>query len=825
MPHCKKTYKIKDKETAASGRRLPLLLLFAGLVLSFQGRAQSFAVSGTVYMEGEACAGIPKVVVRGSSLGVAVDASGSFRLEGVPAGEQTLVAFCLGKKMAAQTLLVEGDKSGLEFVLADIENELEDVQVDGSRSESFAAARLASVENFGVYDGRKSEVIVLKEMVANTATNNARQVYSRITGLNIWESDQTGLQLGIGGRGLSPNRTSNFNVRQNGYDISADALGYPESYYTPPVEALERIEIVRGAASLQYGTQFGGMLNFRFRRGTEAAKIRLKSRQSAGSWGYFGSFNSLEGTVGNLRYYTFYQHKRGDGYRPNSGFSAHTFYTSLDYSFSEKLSASLELTKMTYLTQQAGGLTDRQFEENPRRSFRDRNWFNVDWNLAALAFTYQFSDRTKLNTRNFALLASRQSIGNLERINVADFGEERTLISGDFRNFGNETRLLHWYRLGKETQTFLVGTRVYHGTTTAKQGWGSRGADADFRYLNPDDLEDSDYAFPNRNYALFAENIINFSPKFSLTPGVRLENIQTYADGYYKQYVFDGAGNVLVENRFDEELERRRSFLLFGLGSSFRHSESLELYANISQNYRAINFTDLRINNPNLRVDPAITDEQGYTADVGVKGSKSDRYTYEVTLFYLRYFGKIGQVLRTDSVLFNDYRYRTNIADARNMGLEAFGEVSLLDFLGKDSERIKWTLFGNFSLIDARYIRTQDAAIRNKKVEMVPPVTVKLGSTARYKGLSVSAQYSYVDAHFSDASNAVRTATAVEGLIPSYAVADISAIYRWKSLALEVSVNNLFDEQYFTRRADAYPGPGIIPADGRGFYATLEMNF
>ena len=89
-----------------------------------------------------------------------------------------------------------------------------------------------------------------------------------MSGLNIWESDGAGVQLGIGGRGLSPNRNSNFNTRQNGYDISADPLGYPESYYSPPLEAIERIEIVRGAASLQYGTQFGGMLNFKFKKGT-----------------------------------------------------------------------------------------------------------------------------------------------------------------------------------------------------------------------------------------------------------------------------------------------------------------------------------------------------------------------------------------------------------------------------------------------------------------------------------------------------------------------------------------------------------------------------
>ncbi len=71
----------------------------------------------------------------------------------------------------------------------------------------------------------------MKDITANTATNNSRQIYSKIAGLNIFESDGgAGLQLSIGGRGLDPNRTSNFNTRQNGYDISADALGYPESY-------------------------------------------------------------------------------------------------------------------------------------------------------------------------------------------------------------------------------------------------------------------------------------------------------------------------------------------------------------------------------------------------------------------------------------------------------------------------------------------------------------------------------------------------------------------------------------------------------------------
>lgn len=75
------------------------------------------------------------------------------------------------------------------------------------------------------------------------ATNNAREIFATVPGLNIWESDGGGLQIGIGARGLSPNRTEHFNTRQNGYDMSADALGYPETYYTPPADAIKYVKL------------------------------------------------------------------------------------------------------------------------------------------------------------------------------------------------------------------------------------------------------------------------------------------------------------------------------------------------------------------------------------------------------------------------------------------------------------------------------------------------------------------------------------------------------------------------------------------------------
>ena len=99
--------------------------------------------------------------------------------------------------------------------------------------------KLKDIEETAIYAGKKTEVITLDKITANKATNNSRQVFAQVVGLTINESNDGGLQLSLGGRGLDPNRTANFNTRQNDYDISADVLGYPESYYATPTEALE----------------------------------------------------------------------------------------------------------------------------------------------------------------------------------------------------------------------------------------------------------------------------------------------------------------------------------------------------------------------------------------------------------------------------------------------------------------------------------------------------------------------------------------------------------------------------------------------------------
>ena len=282
--------------------------------------------------------------------------------------------------------------------------------------------------------------------MANLASNNARQIYSQVAGLNIFQNDDAGLQLNIGGRGLDPNRTSNFNTRQNGYDISADVLGYPESYYTPASESLEEIQIVRGAASLQYGTQFGGLVNFITKSPNPNKVLDITTRNTLGSYGLFTNFTSLSGTKNKLSYYTYINYKRGEGFRPNSEFESKNAFLHLGYDLDDKNKFTLELTYLDYLAQQAGGLSDQMFAVNPFQSNRERNWFKVDWLLYNLKWSHKISNKSNLTFNFFGLNASRKSVGyRVRRVDLPDTGEARELLIGDFNNFGLETRFLSSY--------------------------------------------------------------------------------------------------------------------------------------------------------------------------------------------------------------------------------------------------------------------------------------------------------------------------------------------------------------------------------------------
>ena len=710
----------------------------------------------------------------------------------------------------------------VKLALTPREQTLKEVEVTDVKAD-FGFTRMRAVENMGIYEGKKTEVILPAQLTANTATNNARQVYARVAGLNIWENDGAGIQLSIGGRGLDPNRTANFNVRQNGYDISADALGYPESYYTPPVEGIGRIEIIRGAASLQYGTQFGGLVNFQMKKPVTDKKLELTVRQTGGSYKFYNSFTSASGTINKFSYYTFFQYKRGDGWRDNSGFDSRNFYSNINYVIDDQTKIGIDFTHMNYLAQQPGGLDDNTFFAAPRTSIRERNWFKVNWNLMAIHLDRKISDNSEFNLRLFGLNAYRYSVGyNQKYVMTGDDGSRRQLITGRFDNIGAEARFLKRYNLKQLPSVLLIGSRYYNGQNINKSGWVYTGTGADFKFENEDNVMDN-FRFPNQNMSLFIENILHISDKFSITPGIRYEYIHTRSKGYSIEVLTDNAGNEYDRLRTDSVISKPRQFVIGGLGLTYRPSAHLEVYSNISQNYKSISFNNVRFAGNALTIDPNMDDERGYSFDFGVRSEQTALFNYDVSAFFVNYANRIGEYdYRTG---LKAGRYRTNVGKAMLYGIEGYGEADILGLLSVN-ENWRAKIFANIAVIDSEYKTAKETKINGKKVEFIPLLNLKTGVNAGYKNFKTSLQFTYMSQQYADASNAdvVSDPTGVIGVIYQYQIVDLSASYDFKRFRIEGSINNLLDEMYFTRRATGYPGPGILPSDGRSFFLTLQVK-
>ena len=726
-----------------------------------------------------------------------------------------VILFLLSSPIFAQQILKDTLKSEIsEVVIRD-------------KSASMSIMKLKNVEADAIYAGKKSEVILLSEMNVNLAANNARQIFSKVAGLNIFENDGAGLQLGIGGRGLNPNRVSNFNTRQNGYDISADALGYPESYYTPAADLVDRIEVVRGAASLQYGTQFGGFINFKLKSANQTKEFSIEQKNTIASFNLFTNTTSFSINKKKWSSYQFYQFKRGDGWRDNSGFNQHTYFANIEYKINDKSKLKFEQTFMYYLAQQAGGLTDAQFLNDPKASYRSRNWFKVNWSLSALIYDYNFNSAWRLNSKSFMLNASREALGVLGFINRVDPMTERDYWVDKYKNFGHETRLIHTFFVKKRASTFLVGMRYYQGHTDRKQGLSNRnstGNQSDFNFINPDALDYSAYTFPSRNFAAFSEFIIPVTNSINITPGIRYEFISTNAIGFYNEIQRNLAGTIIYKNRVDENRSSDRQFILAGIGISKKLNEFDEIYINVSQNYRSINFNDMRVANPNFVVDPNLKDEKGYSADIGIRGNRDSKLYYDVTAFLISYEDRIGTILKSDTQTYQVYRYRTNLSNSRNIGIESLIETDLMRWLSNEKHELVLRTYLNIAHIRSNYINAKDKSVEGNRVEYVPEWNIKLGMQTKYKDFSASIQYSYLTEQFSDASNAVQTSNAVSGIIPAYDVLDFSADYKINRLRISAGINNVLNSIYFTRRAEGYPGPGIIVSDPRSYYIGLAIS-
>jgi len=694
---------------------------------------------------------------------------------------------------------------------------LQEVNVTGIKTIK-GTGHMPEVKDGIIYAGKKNEVLLIDSLDANKAINNTRQILGRIPGLNIAETETGGFTAdGIATRGLNPTQSIEMNTRQNGYNISADIFGYNEAYYIPPMEGVKRIEMVRGAASLQFGPQFGGMVNYVTNDAPVLKPFEFYTSNTGGSFGLLNTFNSIAGTIKKWSYYTFIQYRTMDGWRPNSRQWQVSGFGKIQYDASPKLNMGVEYSVLRNRVQMSGGLTDSMFKANPRSSFRKRNWLKSPWNILSGYVNYIISPRTTMSFKTSLLFSSRALVwrnedggaGALDEIDPST-GEyvNREVENEQMHNTTTELRLVHSYRLGKMNNTLAGGLRYAHAWFK-RQGGGEGTTGTDFN-LSVEGAYEYDLDFTTTNIAPFIENIFRINNRFSVTPGFRLEYLSSTGKGY----TYEDADKIITREN------RNRYIPLFGAGVEYKTSANTNIYINISQAYRPIDYSQISAFGVTSKIDPKLKDANGYNSDLGFRGTVKNYLNFDVGLFYLAYNKRIGTVLINSGSL-NEYTLRTNVANSVHKGIESYVEFNFLKYLNTNSKK-GLSIFNSLAIIDAKYT---SGGFKGNRVETAAKYINRIGVTYADKKLSATLQMNNVGDAFGDATNERLSEDPVAGYIPSYTVFDASATYRIGPYSVKAGINNISDKAYFTRRTDEYPGPGIIPSSGRSFYLGVSSKF
>jgi Fe(3+) dicitrate transport protein len=692
-----------------------------------------------------------------------------------------------------------------------------------------------SIYQMKIVSGKKMEIISLNAQQMDLSTNNYRQLFKRTPGIYVSEHDASGLQTSISTRGLSANRSWEFNMRQNGYDIAADPSGYPETYYTPTLDAVSKVEVHRGSSALQYGTQFGGMINYQFKDKLNDQPFSLENSQTMGSFGLFNSFTAISGNVKKWSYYGFVHHRNADGFRQNSQYSTENYFGKISYQL-KKGKISAEYSNSGYVSQQAGGIFDPLLQSNPDTSFRARNWFQVKWNTLSLQGEYNFNELSKLQFYAAFTFSDRNSVGftkaltTLDTINTSLGSYNPRQVDIDhYVTQSSEVRYLKQYKLGQQLQTWTIGARFCNSEIhRLQQGIGTTSSNLDLTILpdNSGNLFQKDLLLGTENVALFSEHLFKVGKRLSLTPGFRSEYLINQLSGRSNNFA-NGIMEIQEKNRF---------ILLGGISSNFqlyaKQRIKWSLYANATQNYRPVMYSELLPSSTTEVVDQAMKDVTGFTSELGTKGVFMDRkgpITFDFNAFYLRYNGKIG------TYLVNNAPFKTNIGDVVSKGIEAYVEWSFFNPFFKNAAASELlSVYVSGTIQDATYVTWNNPAlaqdptisIQGKKVEYAPSQILRVGLNYDYKGFSFNYQYSYTGSVFTDAANSVQAnATATVGQLSAYDIHDASVSYKFnKNYQVKIGANNLFNEIYATRRSGGYPGPGLLPSQGRSIYGTMIIK-
>jgi len=736
--------------------------------------------------------------------------AGEYVLTGLPKGEVEIQALTEDFQPLVKTAMVPADGS-LELDLR-----FEELRSIATNIEVVGTSEDALTEIPG------SVFLVSKEELLESKPLDANEALRKIPGLTLREdSGPMAMRLNVAIRGLNPDRSRKVLMLEDGVPISLAPYGEPEMYYSPPIDRMERVEVLKGSGQILHGPQtVGGVINFV--TPNPPPKFHGDFDIEGGQRGLFVGNGSLGGSNKDQSagWFVNYLHKQGDGWRD--------FYFDIEdvqtkfilkpndkHTFSIKAGAYDETSNSTYL-----GLTQAMFDINPNQNAVTGDTLAVSRESATVSHSYSPNATTLWSTTGFAYHTVRNwGRSDFDR---SDRGRDYVGIFGDPSIDGGAVFIRD--SAGNRNREFQVAGIQSNVSLTNDLGGNRNRLDFGVRFLHEraDDMRVNGEGFRARTgvvrddedrfgraFSAYVQNRFHLGRRVIITPGVRLEHYNQ--ERHILRVRVEG-----VPTNVDRRQDNGITTAVPGLGLSVKATNQVTFFTGVHRGF-APPRTKIAVTSDaqNLELDA----ELSWNYEAGVRVG-SDAVKAEFAFFNMDFSNQIITAAESGGAT-------TTLANggaSLHRGFESSLRVNWDELVSTPG----WTIY-----TDTRYMKLTTAEFRDNnlfagnRLPYAPENTFAVLFGIRQRnGLGFQIDLSHVGDQFGDNRQTLAgSADGTVGQLPSYQVANMMVDYRiqkerW-SFTPYFTIKNLADQLYISSRAPQ----GIQPGMFRQTNAGVKISF
>lgn len=758
------------------------------------------------------------IAILGTVKGTFTNLDGSFEIYDLPDGDYTIKVSAVGYKTFTQNVSVsDGQLRELNLVFDQTGVEMPQITIIASRDRVFSRV-----------PGSVTYIDAKEIKTVNPLSGN--EVLRRSPGVHVVDEEGIGMRANVGIRGLDPDRSRSVLVLEDGVPVALAPYGEPELYYTPAMDRMSGVEILKGSGQVLYGPQtIGGVINYITANPPQQEEGSVFIQ--GGQGGYFSGLVNYGNTFGNTGIQVNLLKKRADNVGPTE-FDITDFNTKLLFNLNEKSELGMklgvynEVSNSTYI-----GINQVMFDRGGEDFTRLAPDDKLEVRRYSLSFShkYRFNKNIRLNTIAYGYTTTRN--WNRQDFTINDDNTPPAnwtgVVWGDrevpggaifmrngtgnrnrqFEVAGIEPRLEVDHKLFGTSNELLVGTRYLYERAFEQRVNGTQ-AGVKSGNLVEDEVR------TGHALSAYVQNKINVTKKADINFGVRFENFTYDRDIRRRNFPQVGirdtvlvAGNVINE-------------IIPGVGFNLRPTQKINVFGGVHRGYAPPRTKDA------ITAVGDVLDleaERSVNYELGLRTEPTRWLFLEATAFVMNFSNQIIPVAESAGGIGFGV---VNGGATLHRGVESALVVDLSNLLGMNRTRLTYDI--NTTLLRSTFSEDRfkdDVNINGNRTPYSPEWFVNSAltlETATGFGLRLSANM--VGSQFTDELNTVAPSVdGTIGLMGAYRVYDAVFSYnvpKWNS-RFNLSIKNLTDERYIATRRPQ----GIRVGIPRFITAGYEFKF